>query len=134
MGCLEILTDENYREFLETGVRVLVLTQRECPHCRAWTAEISAFLESDHELQEVRFGKIDLECNDLENFKKANDWLEFVPGVPFNIIYTDGHPANSFAGSGIRRMVKRLRRLSNSTSIENIIRSGGWQTRPRRPS
>ena len=113
MGCLETLTDENYREFLAKGMRVLLLTQRDCPHCRAWTGEVSEFLKSDDDWKKVRFAKIDLESGEIEEFKKANDWLEFIPGVPFNVIFVEGQPTNSFAGSGVKRMVKRLKRLSS---------------------
>jgi hypothetical protein len=113
MGCLETLTDENYEEFLEEGTRVLVLTQKDCPHCRAWTDEVTKFLESDEEWKEVRFARIDLASEKVEEFKKANDWLEFVPGVPFNVIFLGGEPTNSFAGSGVKRMVNRLQRLSS---------------------
>ena len=115
MGCVEILSDEDYREFLKTGVRVLLLTQTECPHCRAWTEELSEFLESDQEWKEVRFGKIDLEGSNVEDFKKTTEWLEFIEGVPFNVIYVDGAPTNSFAGSGVKRLVNRLKRLKSAT-------------------
>ena len=113
MSHLETLTDENYQEFLETGMRVLLLTQRDCPHCRKWTDELAEFLESDDDWEDVRFAKIDLESDAVQEFKKASDWLEFVPGVPFNIIFVEGQPVNSFAGSGVKRMVKRLERLSS---------------------
>jgi hypothetical protein len=113
MSRLERIYDDNFEEFLETGFRVLVLTQKDCPHCRAWSEEISEFLDSDQEWTEVRFGKIDLESDRAKNFKEANEWLEFVPGVPFNVLFKDGQPANSFAGSGVRRLVNRLQRLTN---------------------
>jgi hypothetical protein len=113
MGRLETLTDENYQEFLGEGTRILVLTQTDCPHCRAWTEEIEEFLESDEDWTEVRFAKIDLASEEVEGFKKGSDWLEFVPGVPFNVIFQGGQPTNSFAGSGVKRMVKRLQRLTS---------------------
>ena len=113
MGYLETLTDENYKEFLEEGTRVLVLTQKDCPHCRAWTSELSEFLESDESWKNVRFAKIDLASEEVEGFKKANEWLELIPGIPFNVIFLEGQPTNSFAGSGVKRMVKRLQRLSS---------------------
>lgn len=113
MGCIETLTDENYREFLAKGMRVLLLTRRDCPHCRAWTGEVSEFLKSDDVWKKVRFAKIDLGSDEVEEFKKANAWLEFIPGVPFNVIFVEGQPTNSFAGSGVKRMVKRLERLSS---------------------
>ena len=89
MGYLETLSDENYQEFLESGVRVLVLTQGDCPHCRSWTGELAEFLEQDQDWNYVRFGKIDLEDEGAKEFKKASDWLEFIPGVPFNVIFVD---------------------------------------------
>ncbi len=111
MDRLESLSDQNYREFLGTGVRVLLLTLPGCPHCRAWTNELSEFLEFNDKWKDIRFGELDLEGNDVDDFKQNNDWLEFIEGVPFNIIYVDGQPTNSFAGSGIERLVRRLQRL-----------------------
>jgi len=112
MASLEVLDDENYLEFLREGTRVLILTQKDCPHCRAWIEEVSKFLEADEDWSDVRFAKIDLSCGKVEEFKKSSDWLEFIPGVPFNVIFLQGAPSNSFAGSGVKRLVKRLKRLS----------------------
>jgi hypothetical protein len=115
MSRLEVLADHNYREFLEGGMRVLILTLPECPNCRAWTGELEEFLTSDEDWRQVRFGKLDLEGENVKDFKDSNDWLEFVEGVPFNVIYMNGEPKVSFSGAGVTRMVKRLQRLSSET-------------------
>jgi hypothetical protein len=115
MAGLEILSDDNYREFLQAGTRVLILTQSDCPHCRRWTEELSEFLKDDLVWKDIRFGRIDLDSAGVEDFKEANDWLEFVEGVPFNIIYVSGQPNSSFPGSGVQRLVRRLQRLKSET-------------------
>ena len=112
MSQLEIITDDNYEAFLTSGVRFLVLTLTHCPNCREWAEELETFLESAEEWDQVRFGKIDLESENAEQFKKANDWLEFVEGVPFNVIFVEGEPKVSFSGSGVARLVKRLQRIT----------------------
>jgi hypothetical protein len=112
MSQLEIITDENYEAFLANGVRFLVLTLPDCPNCREWARELETFLESAEGWDQVRFGKIDLESDDAEQFKKASEWLEFVEGVPFNVIFVEGEPRVSFFGSGVARLVKRLQRIT----------------------
>ena len=72
--------------------------------------ELTAFLKPDQTWNRVRFGKINLDGADTEAFRNANEeWLGMVEGVPFNILYVDGTPRTSFAGSGVARLENRLR-------------------------
>ena len=105
------LTDENYEAFLKSGVRLLVLTLPDCPNCLDWTGQLGEFLASDEDWNQVRFGKIDLESENTKKFRSASEWLEFVEGVPFNVVYLEGEPKASFFGAGVARMVKRLERV-----------------------
>jgi hypothetical protein len=110
---LETVNDQNWEEFTRSPVAVLVLARSDCPTCGKWTEELTAFLEPDETWERVRFGKINLDGADTEAFRNANeDWLGMVEGVPFNILYLDGTPMTSFAGSGVARLENRLRAVA----------------------
>ena len=47
----------------------------------------------------------------LVDFKRANPWLAEVDVLPFNQIWVNGERSKSFAGSGVDRLVPRLRGL-----------------------
>jgi hypothetical protein len=108
---LEIISDSNWREFVGSTASVLLLTVAECPHCRKWAEELTEFLKEDSDWQHIRFGKIVLDGEDVEDFKRSNEWLDLIDGVPFNVFYQAGEPRNSFHGSGVQRMIRRLERL-----------------------
>jgi len=112
---LEVLSDASWREFCSAPVAVLMLAERGCPACRAWTEELRGHLALDSEWLHVRFGKIELDRAEAEGFRAANaDWLALVEGIPFNVLYVGGQPRASFAGGGVRRLEGRLRRLAPS--------------------
>jgi hypothetical protein len=109
---LEKVTDRNWKEFIDCPMAVLIVTETECPHCKAWKEELSRFLEEGRYKGKVRFGVVILDGEGVDEFKAANDaWLQIIDGYPFNAIYVDGEPQNSFYGAGVKRMVKRLDRL-----------------------
>lgn len=110
---LELVCDANWREFCAAPVAVLMLAERGCPACRAWTDELRGHLERGPAWPHVRFGKIELDGPEAEGFRTANaDWLALVEGIPFNVLYVDGEPRDSFAGSGVRRLATRLQRYA----------------------
>ncbi len=108
-GRLEPITDANWDEFRRSPAAVLVLGQRACGHCTAWTAELTEFLEGDREWTHVRFGKLLLDGPDVGGFIRENeDWLRQIPGIPFNALYRDGQPVTTLPGGGIPRLISRL--------------------------
>lgn len=111
MSALEIVTRENWKEFLASPVAVLMLSKTDCNACAAWTEELGAFLAGDDVPEGVRFGKLYLDKPGMIEFKKANPWIAELDVLPFNVIYVKGERAKSFAGSGIDRLRNRLRRI-----------------------
>ena len=59
----------------------------------------------------VRFGKIELDRGGLGAFKKENPWLAEIKDLPFTLVYVDGEKKKEFLGSGIERLVNRMRRV-----------------------
>jgi hypothetical protein len=111
---VQLVDDSNWEQFLSQDYAVLVLTMSDCPHCRAWVEELSGFLEEDRRLDDVGFGKVVLDGQNVETFKAQNPWLEFIDGVPFTALYRSGEPKNSFHGSGVQRLVRKVTRLRDS--------------------
>jgi len=110
-GRLEQIDGGNWRDFLQAPVAVLMLGKSDCANCQAWTEELEQFLAGDAEWSGVRFGKMILDKGGLFEFKKASPWLAQVDQLPFNQIYVDGAQWKAFAGSGVDRLVSRLRSL-----------------------
>ena len=111
MSKLEQLDASNWEEFLKSDVAFLMLGKSDCAACNEWTEELTQFLASDKEFENVRFGKVLLDKPGLAAFKKANPWLADVDSLPFNVIYIKGNREKSYAGSGIERLTNRLNRL-----------------------
>jgi hypothetical protein len=109
---LEEINDSNWVDFVNAETAVLLLTLTDCPHCRQWVDDLNDFLEKDSEWNHVRFGKIVLDGEDVDDFKHSNEWLDLIDGVPFTVFYQQGVPKNSFHGSGVKRLTRRLERLS----------------------
>jgi len=114
---LQTIDDRTWADFRDAPAAVLVLAREDCPHCRAWSDELADFLEQDTEWTHVRFGKVFLDGDDIDVFQQENgDWLDIVPGVPFNAIFRDGQPLTSMAGGGVKRLVRRLQRRLSDTN------------------
>ena len=73
--------------------------------------ELNSFLESDGEFAHVRFGKLELDRGGLAAFKKENAWIAGIDDLPYNVIYVGGERKKEFVGSGVDRLVNRMRRL-----------------------
>lgn len=117
---LEIINDQSWPDFSAAPLAVLMLAETTCPVCKNWSEELSDFLRSDSEWGHVRFGKINLDEQDADKFRESNrEWLELIDGLPFNVYLVNGEPVNSFAGSGTRRMLKRLARIEKEHAEQN---------------
>ena len=111
MSRLEMIGSDNWEEFLKSPMAVLMLSKTDCAACSQWTEELTAYLESDEDFKDVRFGKMLLDQRGLAGFKKMSPWLAEVDVLPFNVIYKDGDKAKEFAGSGLDRLKNRLNNL-----------------------
>jgi hypothetical protein len=108
---LETVDGTNWEEFVRAPVAVLMLGKTDCEACARWAEELSQFLESDREFEQVRFGKLQLDRPGLVSFKRANPWVAELDSLPFNVIYADENRVKSFAGGGVERLANRLRRI-----------------------
>lgn len=108
---LEILDRTSWEAFLASPRAVLMLGKTDCAACTQWTEELAAFLASDDEFGDVRFGKLLLDQPGLVAFKRAHDWVAGVSDLPYNVIFVDGERAKEFAGGGVERLTNRLRRV-----------------------
>ncbi len=111
MSRLEMLEPSTWEAFVGAPASVLMLGKSDCPACNQWTTELEAFLETDAEWPDVRFGKLLLDRPGWIGFKKANPWVAEVHDLPFNVIFVGGESRKQFPGGGVDRMVSRLRRL-----------------------
>jgi hypothetical protein len=111
---LETIGRDNWKDFLQSPTAVLMLGKTDCPACKAWTEELQSFLAQDQDWNDVRFGKMELDRGGLSEFKKANPWLRELDDLPYNVIYVNGERTKSFLGSGVERLVNRLRRVRES--------------------
>ncbi|HAA62020.1 MAG TPA: hypothetical protein DCE39_13935 [Planctomycetaceae bacterium] len=114
MNNLELLDRETWREFLGSPAAVLMLGKSDCDACAAWTQELKSFLADDTEWSEVRFGKLELDRGGLGAFKKENPWLADIKDLPYTLVYVNGERKKEFLGSGIDRLVNRMRRVIDS--------------------
>ena len=116
MATLEVIDGGNWDEFVRAPVAVLMLGKSDCPACAAWTDELTRFLETDADWGHVRFGKMLLDKGGLVAFKRAHPWIAGLDVLPFNQIFVAGERGKSFAGSGVERLVNRLRQLAPSAA------------------
>lgn len=114
---LEMIDGQTWRDFVKSDLAVLMLGKSDCEACGRWTEELTAWLATDAEFGEVRFGKMLLDQKGLTDFKRENGaWLKDVDVLPFNLIYRAGTLEKSFAGLGLERLQNRLRALAGTAS------------------
>jgi hypothetical protein len=111
MSELETLDTKSWEALVASPAAVLVIGKSDCEACKAWSAELEAFLAEDRDWQHVRFGKLLIDQPGLVSFKRANAWLAEVDTLPFNVIYVEGQPVKRFAGGGVERLLSRLARV-----------------------
>jgi hypothetical protein len=108
---LEQIDGRNWEDFLQAPVAVLMLGKSDCEACAGWTRELEGFLASDSEFPHVRFGKMLLDKGGLIAFKRAHPWIAELDVLPFTQMFVAGERSKSFAGSGVERLVNRLRQI-----------------------
>ena len=108
---LEMITRDNWEEFLSAPAAVLMLGKTDCANCTRWTEELQGLLANEQWWPTVRFGKMLIDTPGLLKFKKANPWLSEVDDLPFNVLYKDGERVKSYAGGGGDRLDNRLKRV-----------------------
>jgi hypothetical protein len=116
MNRIETINDSNWQEFLASSSAVLSLSISSCPACARWRNELEQWLADDGLWPNTRFGWLTLDSPDTREFKNDNEWLDEVPGLPFNAVFVNGEPRTSLAGGGIGRLVRRLERIERETS------------------
>ena len=110
---LEILGPDNWRDFVNAPLAVLVIGKSTCDACTDWSDELNAFLSGEDAGHEnVRFGKLLIDQRGLVEFKREMTWLKDVTVLPFTVIFKNGEKVKDFAGSGIERLTNRLERVS----------------------
>ncbi|MEK6237730.1 MAG: hypothetical protein N2C14_23725 [Planctomycetales bacterium] len=114
MSRLEILDGTTLDDFLQSPRAVLMLGKSDCAACKKWTGELETFLATEEEWSGVRFGKLELDQRGITSVKRANPWLAELDDLPYNVIYFDGERKKSWLGSGVERLVNRLRKLISS--------------------
>jgi hypothetical protein len=112
MSRLEKIQGEDWRDFVDAPLAVLVLGKSDCDACRQWSEELEEYLDDEGRWPGVRFGKMVLDEFGLGDFKKSNRWLADIDTLPFTQIYERGERAKSFTGGGLGRLETRLRRLT----------------------
>ena len=105
---VELLTKDNWQEFLKEPKAVLMLGKTTCEACKEWTADLKEWSDSP---EGIRFGKINLDEPGWGRFKLQEKWVSEVDVLPFNAIYIDGENKKSWAGGGLDRLSNRLNRF-----------------------
>ena len=106
----DILTGSGWQEYLNGPRVVLTLGRTDCGPCIAFEEELTAFLGSDTEWSDVRFGKILLDTRGFHVFKKQNPWLRHAEILPLHILYAHGEALERFTGD-LEVLVGRLREV-----------------------
>ena len=105
---VELLTKDNWQDFLKEPIAVLMLGKTTCEACKEWTADLKEWSDSP---EGIRFGKINLDEPGWGRFKLQEKWVSEVDVLPFNAIYIDGENKKSWAGGGLDRLSNRLNRF-----------------------
>lgn len=105
---VELLTKDNWQDFLKEAKAVLMLGKTTCEACKEWTADLKEWSDSP---EGIRFGKINLDEPGWGRFKLQEKWVSEVDVLPFNAIYIDGENKKSWAGGGLDRLSNRLNRF-----------------------
>lgn len=105
---VELLTKDNWQDFLKEPKAVLMLGKTTCEACKEWTADLKDWSDSP---EGIRYGKINLDEPGWGRFKLQEKWVSEVDVLPFNAIYIDGENKKSWAGGGLDRLSNRLNRF-----------------------
>ncbi len=108
---VKTVDDGNWREFLDAPLAILTLSVSTCPACAAWSDELEDWLAEEPRWLDAMFGRVILDSPSVVDFKRENEWLDEIPGLPFTAIFVAGEPRTSLAGGGARRLERRLESL-----------------------
>jgi len=112
---LEHLDPNGWEGFTGSELAVLILCKTTCPMCHCWSEELAEFLEQGGAewTRGVRFAKLPLDQTGYSRFKRGNPWIQAeVKELPYNIIYASGERRHGYAGGGIGRLARRLKRIA----------------------
>ncbi|MAJ61428.1 MAG: hypothetical protein CBC48_16645 [bacterium TMED88] len=112
---LQLLSGQNWQDFIAASAAVLILGKSDCAHCNEWSKELEEALQSSSFHPNVRFGKLLLDQPGLISFKRANPWIADLDVLPYNLIYQDGESLKEWAGGGLDRLNNRLNRVFGET-------------------
>ncbi len=114
---LENIGNDNWEAFFAAPFSVLMLATTTCPICKKWTKELTEWLDTDEQWSHVRFGRLNLNGDNVAEFKKANrSWLSDVPGVPYSLFFIEGEQRANLPGRGVKRLVRRLERVQSENA------------------
>jgi hypothetical protein len=116
MSKLEQLSPQTWEEFTRAPLAVMMLGKGDCEACKAWTAELEAFLASGAAPAGARFGKLLLDQPGLISFKRANPWIAELDVLPTNVIWSKGERVKTWSGGGVERLTNRLERLQEAAA------------------
>ena len=111
MANLEPLGRDDWAGLLEAPLAVLILGKTTCEACQTWSDELSEFLASDVEFEDVRFGKLNVDTPGLVPLKRAHPWISTLTDLPHTSIWVAGEKRKEFYGGGTERLTNRLRRF-----------------------
>jgi hypothetical protein len=111
---IKTVDDGNWCEFVDSPVSVLLLSVSTCPACAAWEEELTSWIAQQRRWAGVRFGKVILDSSAVAAFKRDNEWLDEISGLPSTVVFVNGEPQASFAGGGVSRLERRLEALDLS--------------------
>lgn len=107
MSKISKITSNNWTDFLQSEISVLILERDGCTNCEEWSNEI----HSSNISELVRFGKLNLDDTGLGRIKISNPWIAEVDILPYNAIFINGELKKHWAGGGINRLQNRLDRF-----------------------
>ena len=104
MSEISIITNNNWTDFLQSEISVLILERDSCTNCKEWSKEI----HSSNFPKMIKFGKLNLDKPGLGRIKIAHPWIAEVDFLPYNAIFVNGEMKKHWAGGGINRLQNRL--------------------------
>jgi hypothetical protein len=110
VSSIVVVDDFNWKQFTSAPSAVLAVGVSTCPECQAWHRELDHWIDTAEGLAGILFGEITLDQPHSTEFKRANSWLDHIPGLPFTAVFVHGKPVTSLAGTGVHRLESRLRR------------------------
>ncbi len=118
MNQVQSLEPASLDSFLAQPDCLLILSKSDCDACKRWQAELDEWASTDGNEFPLPVGKLDLDQRGLGDFKRNHSWIQEVTVLPFNVIFKNHQEEKKFAGTGIERLLNRLRRLEMMEATE----------------